>query len=217
MAVEFVAVHALEDDALAVEQHQAVLHLKAAQARIRLTDLDRLAAARERHAHAVEVRLLGAPQARMGDRDLQVHLRRTVRLEGIAPLDLDPDARALGAVDLHAQAQRGAGKVVGQLARHEQVSQVRRRLAQQPHVPEQAREAPKVLILQVAGRAALVHLDAHAVDALVQAVRHVKRRRREGCPRCIPGTCHSPRRTARSPRRQSAARCGRPSATTRAR
>ena len=163
-AAPLVAVDALDDDPLAVHQHQAVLHLDAAQAG---AAGDLLGAGAgfivDAQGVGVEVGMLGAPQHRV--LHLGAQLGRAVlthRLHRFAEhLGLD----AGGRFGLHAagELQRAALPVVGQRAGDGEVLEMHRGGGEQVHAAEQAGETPEVLVFQPAAAAEAEHLHRQAV------------------------------------------------------
>ena len=68
VAVELVAVDALEDDALAIDLHDAAVHPELAETNVLRDDLDELARrVAYREERAVEIRMLGIPELRARD------------------------------------------------------------------------------------------------------------------------------------------------------
>ena len=200
LGVPLVPVDAVEKDPAAVQAHDAVDHLKAAETGAVGHRLDGAAVrAAQRQRHGVQRRVLVAPGAHAGQRDgrgLPHHAalfparrgqgeRRFVqnRAAGRGHAAIDGAGFGAGGVragGLEPRGQRAGGVVRRQAGAQPQVFDVRARLCIEEHRAEDAGKAEEVLVLQPGGGGSLVHLDAQAVAGFVHKGGQVKVGRGEG-------------------------------------
>ena len=179
VAVELMPVHAVEDDALAVEAHDPVDHLEGAEAHLRPADLaDQPRPVGQGDGQLIQHGRLHRPQGHAGGVGGNGHLRRggTGLVHNHPALGVrqrHADA-ALGTVQLHLRHQRGAGVVLRQGRVDENVRQMHPGLQGQGNAAVDAAEAPEVLILHPGAGAALEDPRRDAVLARMDEGGHVE-------------------------------------------
>ena len=186
IAIELMTVHALEDDALAVDLHQAIFHFEFAEADVLRDDLDeRARRIADFEQCAIEIRMLGAPELRVLDLERErrlVAVRRRFRIgNGLAVcvVERQRNLLACGLRKRHIDREFAVFVVMLRHGMDEEVAHMRLRLRDELHLAEQAGKTPEVLILDpTRGREA--H-DGHGelVLARDERIRDVERRRRE--------------------------------------
>ena len=172
VAVKLMAVHAVEDDALAVQAHDLVDHLELAEAHHRAADLGHAAhIVGQGDGQLIEVGFLGAPELRAGDDALKEQLilagdELGLLVEHHAGLIRQRHA-GLACTAGHGQLrfQMGGGVVLRQGRADAQICQMGLGPEVQCHAAVNAGEAPEVLILQPGAGAALEHPQHQAVLA----------------------------------------------------
>ena len=181
VGVPLVAVDAVEHDTFPVQAHDAVYHLKAAEADVVGHDLLQNAVGIAQGQYSVvEHRRSMAP--RLDALDLNRIARGGALVDGVAlGVGHDEGSRcAVGlAVQLDEGRQQAGGVVGGKVGLEPDVVDVDLGLCVQVDRAEDAREAEEVLILDPGGAAALVDLDAEAVVLILNIRCQVKFRRGE--------------------------------------
>ena len=185
-STEVMAVSALEDDALAVEVHDAVDQLKAAEAHTLMSDFDQLIAIHDSNLKGIEVRLLAAPELRRLHVDGSVHLCSGVilsRENGLAAiLEREHDLagrRILGALQLKRDVEHGVGILVVQQGLYADILHMNLGNGVERHVAEEAGEAEEVLIFHPAARAPAINAASQLVFAGDEILGQFERMRRE--------------------------------------
>ena len=186
IAIELMTVHALEDDALAVDLHQAIFHFEFAEADVLRDDLDeRARRIADFEQCAIEIRMLGAPELRVLESEREcrrVAVRRRFRISNglaVRVVERQRDLLFCSLGKRHIDRQLAIFVVMLRHGMDEEVAHMRLRLRDELHLAEQAGKTPEVLILDpTRGREA--H-DGHGelVLARDERIRDVERRRRE--------------------------------------
>ena len=173
-------VHALEDDALAVEEHQAVAELKAPEAQRLLRDPGDLAIlAAQGQREGVEIRRLRAPERRALHREAGLH---ALRGEGAAllfqqrALALKTQAERTAAAGLCLDGDGAHRKALVERRYHREVEQRGLRQRAEPNTAENTRKAIEILILKPAARRPLEHAHGELVLPLAQRCAQIKLR-----------------------------------------
>ena len=176
------AIRALEDDPLPVEGHDAVLHLKAAEADLLRNDLaDRAVASVHRHHQVIQHRILCAPELRLIDLPcvdilsaeyfLFFHPHAAVKGKGELRLSFAPGL----CPDL--QLRLCKRLIRDRTDPHVSYMHIRDRV--EIHIPVYAREAEEILILAPAPGGPFKHLDSQLVLPVLHISGQFKLGRRE--------------------------------------
>ena len=161
VAVELVAVRALEDDALAVELHDRAVHAEFTEADVLRDDFEQMALCiLDGDDGTIEVRLLRTPELDALElclkgraQALDLLLLREQAIARLRIVELDCYLVGLAAVPLHVEMELAVLILVDGLCRDAQVIEVNGRLRVEHDLAEDAREAPEILVLDPASRA----------------------------------------------------------------
>ena len=189
---ELVAVHPPEEDAPAVEQHQAVLDLEPAQAHRFPYCLRQYAVPVEHFNHQfVQAGLFRAPEPGAVHRqNCLLHCREGDFSACNLPLSVVQTARGIAlAYGLHENADLAGGEIIAEGRGNLHIPDMHRRKGVQVYLPEDAGEAEKVLILHPTGVGVLEHLGGQLVFSGNQIVRQLKLR---GSESVLPIACVMP-------------------------
>ncbi len=169
---EIMPVDAAEDNPLPVQEHQAVLHLKAAEAEGLFQHLSQAAVGIQHlDAQGVQIGDLRAPEGRVPDGKLRLRVafanRRRSNIHHF-PAPVQAEAQAALPFCPGAYVQRAGEEVIRQGRDKAEVPDGGFRQDVKKDAAENAGEAVKILILEPAARGPLVHADSQAVPACPQ-------------------------------------------------
>ena len=184
LGAEVVAVHAVEDDALAVDQQGAVgTHRHLTQAHLAAAHVKHLVAVLQSDDEGVELRLLGVPQARVGDAQAA---QRDLSRRGDAHALLGHDGAAVHNLRLHGAIGKGGTLHVDDDAvgghcivateggGEEVVADLRLRSRPKEHVARDARQAPVVLALQERAAGEAIHAHGYIIGSRAHVLCNIK-------------------------------------------